>query len=310
MMPLLLSAALSSGQPIDRPLTAPGPMAPLSGTLLDAGHGSPVVLIIPGSGPTDREGNNPLGVKAAPYRLLAKALAGRGISTVRIDKRGMFGSKAAVTDANKVRIADYVADTRAWVASIRKATGAKCVWLLGHSEGGIIALTAAQQPKGICGVITVAAVGRKFGEVIREQLKANPANAPVLEPALATISSLEAGRRVDSATLPAPLRNLFADDVQPFLIDLFAENPAGLATKLEVPLLIVQGDQDFQVTVEDAKALAAAQPKARLALLPGVNHVLKVPEGDDRVANLRAYADPDLPIAPAVVDTIIHFVQR
>jgi pimeloyl-ACP methyl ester carboxylesterase len=200
-------------------------------------------------------------------------------------------------------------DTHNWVASIRRATGAKCVWLLGHSEGGLIALTAAQRPKNICGVIAVAAVGRRIGDVLRTQLRANPANAPILAPALATIDSLEQGKRVDSATLPAPLRALFADSVQPFLIDLLAQDPAKLAAGLKVPLLIVQGDQDMQVLVEDARALAAAQPAATLAILPGVNHVLKIPAGNDRSANLAAYADPDRPLAPGVGDAIAAFVK-
>ena len=308
-MSLLLAAALAAAAPTERPISAPGPLAPLSGTLTDAGKGTPVVLIIPGSGPTDRDGNNPLGVKAAPYRLLAAALAQRGVSSARIDKRGLFGSKDAVADANTVTVADYVTDTRNWIVSIRRATGAKCVWLLGHSEGGLIALTAAQLPTDICGVIAVAAVGRRLGDVLRQQIRDNPANAPILAPALATIDSLEAGKRVNSTTLPAPLQSLFNDSVQPFLIDLFAQDPAGLAAALKPPLLIVQGDKDIQVTVEDAKVLAAAQPKARLAILPGVNHVLKIPQGRDRVANLAAYANPDLPVAPSVVDAIVGFVK-
>jgi pimeloyl-ACP methyl ester carboxylesterase len=308
-MSLLLAALVATAVPSERPLSAAGPLGPLSGTLTDAGKGAPVILVIPGSGPTDRDGNNPLGVKAAPYRLLAEALAARGVSSVRIDKRGLFESKKAAADPNKVTIADYVTDTNNWVASVRHATGANCVWLLGHSEGGLIALTAAQHPKDICGVIAVAAVGRRLGDIMRQQLRDNPANAPILEPALATIDSLEAGKRVDSSTLPAPLQPLFDDAVQPFLIDLFSQDPARLAAGLKVPLLIVQGDKDIQVTVEDAKVLAAAQPKAKLAILPGVNHVLKIPQGDDRVANLAAYANPDLPIAPSAVDAIADFVK-
>ena len=310
IIPLLVAAVAAAAPPIERTISAPGPLAPLAGTLVDAGKQAPVILIVPGSGPTDRDGNSPLGVKAAPYRLLAHGLAEQGISSVRIDKRGMFGSKAAVAGANKATIADYAADTHAWVASIRRATGANCVWLLGHSEGGLVVLTAAQRTGGICGVITVAAVGRRIGAVLREQLRANPANAPFLDAAFRAIASLEAGRKVDSATLPKPLRTLFADDVQPFLISLFAENPEGLVAALKLPLLIVQGDDDIQVTVDDARALAAAQPKARLALLPGVNHVLKIPASQDRAANLKAYADPSLPIAPAAVQAIAEFVKR
>ncbi|MGI8931471.1 MAG: alpha/beta hydrolase [Sphingomicrobium sp.] len=305
-----LAAALAIVEPVASEVTSPGPQGPLAGTMLAAGKGTPVILFIPGSGPTDRDGNNPLGVKAATYRLLAEGLGVRGVSSVRIDKRGMFGSKAAIADANKVTIADYVADTRNWVTAIRRRAGAKCVWLLGHSEGGLIALTAAQQPKVICGVIVVAAVGRRIGDVMREQLRANPANAPILEAALGAIDSLEQGKRVDTAKLPPPLGALFNEAAQPFLIELLAEDPAGLAASLKVPLLIVQGDRDIQVTVEDARTLAAAQPKAKLAILPGVNHVLKIPARDDRAANLAAYADPSLPLAPSVVNAIVHFVKR
>jgi hypothetical protein len=310
MLPPLLIAAIVAVSPVERAVTAPGPGAVLAGTMVDAGKRSPVILIIPGSGPTDRDGNNPLGIKAGTYRLLAEALGREGISTVRTDKRGMFGSRKAVADANKVNMADYAADTRSWVSSIRRSTDAKCVWLLGHSEGGLVALTAAQRREGICGVITVAAVGRKIGTVLRQQLAENPANAPYLAAANQAIDSLETGKRVDAASLPPPLRTLFAQDVQSLLIDLFAENPAALAAKLKLPLLIVQGDNDIQVTVEDARALAAAQPKAELAILPGVNHVLKVPAGRDRAANLRAYADPDLPIARSAVEVIASFVER
>jgi len=305
---LILAAAIAAA-PAERALTAPGPLAPLAGSLLDAGRGTPVVLIIPGSGPTDRDGNNLLGVTAAPYRLLAEGLAKHGISSVRIDKRGMFGSKAAIADANQVTIADYAADAHAWAASIRKATGAPCVWLLGHSEGGLVALVAGQKPDGICGVITVSGPGRKLGAVMREQLQANPANAPILPPALAALDSLENGRMVDSASLPAPLQPLFNAAVQPFLIDLLAQDPATLAGSLKPPLFVVQGDKDIQVSVEDAQRLASARPGARLAILPGVNHVLKPVASDDRAANIATYADPSLPIAPAVVDAVAGFVN-
>ena len=130
MMSLLIAAALVAAQaaaPIERQLTAPGSQGSLSGTLLDAGKRAPVVVIIPGSGPTDRDGNNPLGVRPSTYRLLAEGLAARGITTVRIDKRGMFASKAAIANPNAVTIADYAADAHAWAKAARVATGARCV---------------------------------------------------------------------------------------------------------------------------------------------------------------------------------------
>jgi uncharacterized protein len=278
--------------------------------LLDAGNGAPVVLILPGSGPTDRDGNNPLGVNAAPYRMLAEGLAKQGISSVRIDKRGLFGSKAAVANPNNVTIGDYAADARNWVASIRKSTGANCVWVLGHSEGGLVALAAGQAPDGICGVVTVSGAGRKLGSVMRDQLRSNPANAPILAPALDTISALEAGRTVDTAGLPVPLQPLFNPAVQPYYIDMFAQDPAKYAASLAVPLLIIQGDTDIQVAVEDAKILAAAQPSSKLVILPGVNHVLKPFSGDDRGANLATYADASMPIAASVIEAVADFVKR
>lgn len=273
MMSLLSIAILGAAASI--PLTAPGPNGPLAGTYLDAGSKAPVVLIVPGSGPTDRDGNNPLGVAAAPYRLLAEGLANKGVSTVRIDKRGLFGSKSAVTDPNKVTLSDYAEDVHHWVAAIRDRTGTSCVWVLGHSEGGLVALVAAQEPKDICGVILVSTPGRKLGDVLREQLKANPANAPLLDSALAAIASLEAGKTVDATNMHPALQRLFAPQVQGFLIDMMSRDPAKLAASIERPVLIVQGERDVQVSPADADALAAGQPRAKLLIIPGMNHVLK-----------------------------------
>lgn len=292
------------------PIAAQGPKGELAGSLIDVGTGAPVVLIIPGSGPTDRDGNNPLGITAASYRLLAEALGERGVSTVRIDKRGMFGSKAAINDANAVTIADYASDTHSWVDSIRKRTGQSCVWVLGHSEGALVALAAAQKPDGLCGVILVAAPGRKFGDLLREQLRANPANAPVLAIALGAIDSLEQGKPVDLTDMPKPLQALFAPQVQPFMIDLMAKDPAALAASARLPMLIVHGGRDIQVPEQDARLLAAAQPEARLVVIPQMNHVLKDVRSDDRAANLVTYADPSLPVDSRLVDAIAEFVGR
>jgi pimeloyl-ACP methyl ester carboxylesterase len=306
---LLIAATLAAA-----PITAPGPQGPLAGTYVNAGAKSAVVLIIPGSGPTDRDGNNRLGVAAAPYRLLAEALAARGVSSVRIDKRGMFGSKAAIADPNAVTIADYAADTHAWVKAIRQKTKARCVWVLGHSEGGLIALAAAQQPQGICGLILVAAPGRKFGTIIREQLEAQfaaaPAAAPLKAPAMSALDSLEAGKRVDVADIPAPFMPLFAPQVQPFLIDLLHQDPAALVRSAKLPVLIVQGGKDIQVSKVDAEALHAARPDSKLLIVPAMNHVLKDVAANDRTANVATYANPDLPVDSTLVDTIAAFVKR
>ncbi len=289
---------------------ARGPHGNLEGSLVRAENPSaPVILIIPGSGPTDRDGNSPLGVTAAPYRLLAEGLGANGISTVRIDKRGIFGSAGAVPDANAVTVDDYVDDTHAWVKVIRDTTGADCVWLLGHSEGGLVALAAAGQEDAVCGVVLVATPVRLLGEVLREQLHANPANAPLLPQIDTAIDALAAGSRVDATDLPASLLPLFGPPIQDFLISAFSLDPARLAERVLKPVLIVQGEADLQVGMSDAEALEAAAPSADLVRLPNTNHVLKAVPPNDSAANIAAYADPSLPLAPGVVEAIAHFVK-
>jgi hypothetical protein len=306
----LMATPLHAEPPAGEPIEAAGPLAPLSGTLLRASEGGEghVALIIPGSGPTDRDGNNPLGVTASPYRLLAEALLARGIATVRIDKRGMFASKPAVADPNAVTIPDYVADTAAWVGATRKATGAQCVWLIGHSEGGLVALAAAQELPDVCGVVLVAAPGRPLGDVIKAQLRANPANFVIVPSADAAIDALAAGRRVDTATLPQPLQGLFAPALQGYLISLFSYDPAALAATTRQPLLIVQGGKDIQVPVADAERMAAANPAAKLVVLPEVNHVLKDVADAGPAANLATYRDPALPLGKGVAEAIAGFI--
>jgi hypothetical protein len=173
----------------------------------------------------------------------------------------------------------------------------------------LVALAAAQQPDGICGIIVASGAGRKLSNVIREQLRSNPANAPVLDSAMAALDSLDRGQHVDVTNMNPALLPLFRPQVQDFLIDMFRQDPAKLAASLKVPLLIVQGERDVQVTTDDARTLAAAQPKAKLALIPRMNHVLKDIDSDDRAANLATYADPSLPVDTAVVDAIVEFVK-
>jgi len=313
----LAAAALVAGQaaastlPRETQITAPGPQGNLAGTMLEPAGASyaPVVLMIPGSGPTDRDGNNPMGVKAASLKLLAEGLAARGIASVRIDKRGLFGSDRAIADANKVTIGDYATDVHSWIKVIRKRTGVPCVWVLGHSEGGLVALAAAQRSAGICGLLLVAAAGRPIGEVMRAQLAANSANAPILDEANAAITALETGKAVDASKLNPALAPLFRPEVQAYEIDLFGRDPAKLIAAYRGPVLILQGERDIQVSVEeDAKKLAAADPRATLALVPAMNHVLKAVASDDRAANVATYGDPSLPLAPGVVERIADFV--
>ena len=269
----------------------------------------PVVLIVPGSGPTDRDGNSPHGLKASTYRLLAEGLAARGIASVRIDKRGMFGSRAAVADANAVTIGAYAEDVGAWIAAIRRRTGVGCVWLLGHSEGGLVVMAAAAKSADICGLLLAAAPGRPLGDILRAQLRSNPANAPLLDQALRAIAALEAGERVPTGDMHPALLPLFRPEVQDFMIDLFKWDPAELLAEASVPALVLQGARDLQIDVRDARRLKAANPAAELILVADANHVLKSVPQDDRAANLATYADPTLPLAEGVTEALAQFIR-
>lgn len=310
MISAMIEARIApSTQPQVTEVEAPGPCGPLSGTMVHPTNDAPTVLMIPGSGPTDRDGNNPQGVRAAPYRLLAEGLAGHGIGSVRIDKRGMFGSQAAVDDPNGVTIDDYVRDTSAWIEVIRSRTGADRVWLHGHSEGGLVALAAAAVLENVAGLILVATPGRPLGYILKEQLRANQATAPLIDAADYVIDELSGGRRVDEAKIPPELAPLFSAKVQGFLISAFSLDPADLARKLDKPILIVQGQRDIQVPVPDAERLKDAAPSSTLVMLADTNHVLKRVTSVDRNANIATYLDDNLPLVPEVVETISAFIK-
>ncbi|MDB2437902.1 alpha/beta hydrolase [Hellea sp.] len=279
----------------------------LKGMLIDAGDDSPIILIVPGSGPTDLDGNNPMGVNANSYKLLAEGLEEKGVSTIRVDKRGMFSSEAA-GDPNAVTLDIYAQDYRDWADTVTSKTGRECIYLLGHSEGGMMVSAAAIDNEKVCGLILVAAPGRPFGTILREQLKANPANTIVMKPALKAIDTLEAGERVDTETMHPALKPLFYPQVQGFLISVMAKDPAQLAKEASKPTLIVQGSHDIQVSETDANLLAKATG-GKLVVIDGMNHVLKDAPAN-RIRNMMTYKNPDLPIAPELIESISEFVLR
>ncbi len=295
--------------PAGAEVEAKGPQAPLKGTMIDAGKGAPVAILIPGSGPTDRDGNNPMGVKAAHLMMLAEGLAAKGVSTIRIDKRGMYGSKTAVAPGSDVKIADYVADIGSWVAVARAKTGAKCVWLIGHSEGGMVALASAQVQQDLCGVVLAASLGRKMTVVMREQFAKNPGNAPLMPQVNAVLDSIEAGKVGDTSGMHPAIAPIFSPANQRYLIDTSAYDPGKLIATTKVPAMIVQGGRDLQTTMDDANAMKAGKPAAVLQVFAEMNHLLKDAPADP-AGNLATYSDPKLPLTPGLVDAVAAFIKR
>ena len=306
MLSLTLAAALLT-DPVATPVTLPSEPAPLHATLLTPdGPTRAAALIIAGSGPTDRDGNNPLGVASSSYRLLAEGLAEQGIATIRTDKRGVGASAFAGMAEADLRFTDYSNDARAWAAQTARLTGQPCAWLIGHSEGAMVALvTVAGGDDAVCGVVLLAGAGRPIGAVLREQLANAP--EPLRGQAVAILAELEAGRLVTD--VPPQLAALFRPPVQPYLISWLPLDPAAMVAAYPGPVMIGQGTTDIQVGLTDANALAAARPGARLTIWEGVNHLLKIAPAD-RAGNIATYSDPTLPLAPGVVEDVAGFILQ
>jgi alpha-beta hydrolase superfamily lysophospholipase len=284
-----------------------GGLAPLKGTLCrpDGDATAPVVLILPGSGPTDRNGNAPTGLATDAYKLLAHALADNGFASLRIDKRAIAASAKAALREEDLRFKTYVDDTLLWTAFLKRQPRLSKIFLLGHSEGALIGLIAVQR-QDYAGYISLAGVGFRAGDTLRRQLKQSLPVA-LYEEALRTIGELEAGRTV--AAVSPELGPLFRPSVQPYLISWFKLDPAVEIAKLKLPVLIVQGTTDIQVGVEDARALAAAKPDAKLVLIDGMNHILRAAPAD-RAANVATYTQPALPLKPELVPALVSFIKR
>ena len=282
----------------------PADPAPLHGTLLlpDGAGPHPALVLLPGSGPVNRDGNLP-GLVNDSLRLLAEGLAERGIATLRADKRGIGASHAAAPDERALRLDTYVDDTVLWVRALAADPAVARVGLLGHSEGALIA-TLATQRAAVDRLVLVAGAGSPAGPTILRQLAAGGTPPHLVAAARGVVARLLRGEAVAHA--PSELAGLFRPSVQPYLTSWLLRDPAVELAAMRCPVLVVQGMADLQVQVSDARLLAAARPGSRLLLVPGMNHVLKTP-ARDRAANLASYAAPGLPLAAGLVHGIASF---
>ena len=260
-----------------------------------------VALIIAGSGPTDKDGNNPM-MKNNSLKMLSDTLVQHGIATLRYDKRGVGASKEAAKAKVDIRFDDFVADASGWIQWLKKDGRFSRVVVIGHSEGSLIGMLVASAANAY---VSLAGAGRKIDELLREQFMVQP--PMIRDMALPLIDSLAQGKTVDSVN--TMLYSVFRPSIQPYIISWLHYDPQVEIAKLKVPVLIVQGEQDIQVKVEDAQRLSKANPKGRLVLIPGMNHVFKHVEGD-RAANLKTYNDPSLPNEPELGQQIVAFIRK
>jgi hypothetical protein len=281
----------------------------LAGTLTrpDGAAGrTPVVLIIAGSGPTDRDGNSRLGYRMDVYKKLAWALARRGIASVRYDKRGVGGSTFA-GDAAAVVFGDFAADAVAGARALAADARFTKVVLIGHSEGALLAERAANTGAPVAGVVMMAGMGRRFTAVLHEQMASKLDGARLAE--YDSLMALFLGSGPMPA-VPPDLRSLLHPSVRRFIQTENAIDPVAEARRLPVPLLVLQGATDIQVSVADAEALRAARPDAGVHILPDANHLFVHITTTEPAAQLATYNDPSLPLVPDLVPLVAAFVER
>jgi len=261
----------------------------LSGELMTPdrknGYKPPVVLIIAGSGPTDRNGNSILGLHTNCYQQLAQALDKQGIASLRYDKRWVGESVHFKDPLDSLRFEDYVGDAGACIRQLRADTNFSSVYVIGHSEGALIGAIASREEK-VDGFVSLAGTGFPAETILRKQLAQSGLDPDGVEKAL---DSLKKGKELYIATW-----NKY--------------DPAREIAKLKIPVMIIQGLRDLQVSKEDAEKLAAAAPKAWVVYMDSMNHVLKgVP--DNQQANLSTYNHPQLQLYPDLVPAIVSFIR-
>lgn len=264
-----------------------------------------VVLIIAGSGPTDRDGNNTFGLKTDTYKQLAECLAKKGIASLRYDKRGIAASKEAMKSEKELIFENYIEDAKAWISLLKSDNRFSKIIILGHSEGSLIGMVAAQQTV-VDQFISIAGIGRPADKVLQEQLKGK-LPAKLEEESDRVLDSLLNGIQVTSVS--KELYSLYRPSVQPYMISWLKYDPAVEIKKLSIPVLIIQGTTDIQVSVNDAQLLSAAKPDAECIIIKNMNHVLKKSSSALK-ENMDTYAKPELPLMKGLTKNIILFIEN
>jgi alpha-beta hydrolase superfamily lysophospholipase len=263
----------------------------------------PVVLMIAGSGPTDRDGNTTvLPGKNNSHKMLAEALSGKGIASLRYDKRGIAESKPAGASEKDLRFDMYIEDAKAWAEFLKNDKRFNSLTIMGHSEGSLIGIVTAQSSAD--SYISVAGPSKSAIATIRAQLK-KQLPSEMFKEADVGLKELEQGKTVTQ--YPDALKTIFRPSAQPYLISWNKFDPAKEIVKLKIPILIVQGSTDIQVSVEEAKALHKVQSDSKLNIIDGMNHVFKLVELDQQ-KQIASYSDSSLSVAPEMIEVISNFI--
>ena len=263
----------------------------------------PVVLIIAGSGPTDRNGNSPkLDLETNAYKDIAEALGKSGIASVRYDKR-MVGESETHNKEADLRFDDYVDDAVGLVEMLSQDDRFSKVIVLGHSEGSLVGMLACyDQP--VKAYISVAGAGDSADKILTEQMKSK---SQFMQDGFKTLlDSLRKGKTIDN--IDPALYFIARPSIQRYLMSWCKYNPPRMLKRLKIPVMIIQGTTDLQVTVSDAEKLKKGKSDATMLIIPGMNHILKDAPAD-RDQNLATYNKPDLPLKAELMPGIISFIN-
>ncbi len=263
----------------------------------------PVAIIHAGSGPTDRDGNSNIAGDNNSLKMVAEALGEAGIASVRYDKRGIAESMDLIEKEEELVFEDYIKDLNLWVDKVRSDNRFNKVFIIGHSEGALIGGQAAAE-SNVDGFISLAGIGYSAYDTIIRQLSTQPKEITDLTTPI--LNELKNGNLVEN--VPQELFALFRPSVQPYMISWFKYDPVQVYKSIEAPILIIQGDNDIQVTVEDAEALHSSK-ESKLVIIKGMNHILK-DSPTDTEGNLKTYSDPKLPLNEELKKEIIEFINE
>jgi hypothetical protein len=309
------SRRVTVSRPNDEPLKIPSVGFTLVGTLSRPTQSSgrlPAVALVGGSGPTDRD-EVVYGIPILGQ--IADALADAGFIVARYDKRGIGQSGGRAESAS---LTDYSDDVRAAVKllSDRKDVDPKRIVVVGHSEGGAVALIAASKDKRIAGVALMAANGVTGSElVLAQQLRALDRMNLTAEEKQAKIDTqrkindaVVSGKDLDK--LPANIRRQVDN---PEFQSLLANDPAKIVPDVRQPILILQGELDAQVEPSNADRLEALarrrkhSPPVEVVKLPGVNHLFV----SAKTGEVDEYPSlPDKHVSPAVTRALVAWLQK
>lgn len=307
--PLPKADTVPSAAVVESPFVAKSSGFTLYGTVTvprDAKGPVPVILIVAGSGPTDRNANSPMGVRSNTYAQLAWRLAERGIASLRYDKRGIGESRAGFDTAmvKRMSMQDYANDVRALADTLHADRRFSKVILVGHSEGSALSFIAANGGAPVAGVVSMAGMGRPFASVLRAQLAAQLDTA-TMHLYDTSMTAYLAGR---DPRVPAYLAALFQPALRTYVKSMM-DFDAKQVARVPCPVLILQGDYDLQITVADAEALHAARPNAKLAIFAGDTHMFKIAAGKEPAAEAPTYVDPTVPLDPKLVAAIADWIK-